>query len=368
MTVKVKDKATGGVMDIVSKMKAKSGEKSVLVVGSLKSEDDSYEEADRLPSGVFAFDYATGGGFPTGKISILTGPEGAGKTNLTLSAINQAQLIDPDKYQVFVDIENHFDPQWASHFITDMDRLLLVKVENGEDAVNKVEALMMAHDVNCIVVDSLAMLVPENELESDAGKQAVGGASAIIGKMMRKITARLSALSLANVYPTVICINQIRFKIGVMFGNPESQPGGMAPKHMSGLTCRLYGRDVTAEKDPTVYWREMDMVIQKKKVPTLSKKASWKLCVDVTPAGDKIGSVEDWNLIVTLMKTLGFLVQDKAGWLFLGELYKTQAELKEYLTNNQKAMQNLKIALIEREKQNKLGVGNGTNQTEPVSE
>lgn len=359
MAVKVKDKGTGSVMDIVAKMKDKCGEKSVMIVSSLKSEDDSYEDAERSPSGVFNFDYATGGGFPKGKISILTGPEGAGKTNLTLSAINQAQLLEPDKFQVFVDIENHFDPQWASYFISDMSRLLLIKVENGEDAVNKVEAVLMAHDVNLIVVDSLAMLCGENELESDAGKAAVGGASALIGKMMRKITARLSALSLENVYPTVICINQIRFKIGVMFGNPESQPGGMAPKHMSGLTCRLYGRDVTVEKEPTVYWREMDMVIQKKKVPTLSKKAQWKLCVDFTPAGNKIGEVDDWNIILTLMRTLGFLEQDKAGWLFFGELYKTQQLLKEYLYSNPKALQNLKMALIEKEKANKIGVSNG---------
>lgn len=362
MAVKITDKKTGAatsLTSIIATMKAKTGDKSVMVVSDMKSEDDSFSEVERLPSGIFAFDYATGGGFPVGKVSILTGPEGAGKTNVTLKTIRQAQLIDPDKYQVFIDIENHFDPHWASQFGLDMTKLILVKCESGEDAVNKTEGVMMAHDVNLVIVDSLAMLVSLGELEGDADRAAVGGSSALIGKMMRKITARLSQLSILDIYPTVICINQIRFKIGVMFGNPESQPGGMAPKHMSGLTCRLYSKDITQEKDPVVYWRETDMVVQKKKVPTMAKKAVWRMAIDITPAGEPVGYIDDWNLLLALLKDQGSITQNgKSGWLFFGEEFKTQAEIKAKLYGDEKLLQRTKTHIIETAKKVKAGTVN----------
>lgn len=361
MAIVVKDKKTGGALSIMQAMKDKGGDKSAVLVSTLKAEDDEYVECERTPTDIFSFDYATGGGFPKGKISIVWGQEGAGKTNLCFAAINQAQLDEPDKYQVFVDIENHFDPQWASYFISDMSRLILVKCENAEDAINKTEAYTMATDVNCIVIDSLAMLVAQNELESDAGKQAVGGSSALIGKMMRKLTARLSALAIEGCYPTVICTNQMRYKIGVMFGNPESMAGGMAPKHMSGLTVKLYGKDVVSEKDPVVYWREISMSVVKKKVPTLQKKAVWSLCIDTTPAGDKIGSIDDWNVVQTLMMDLGVMAKDGSKWVFAptGEVFTAQYKIKEMLFANPPLLRKTKRDLIEREKKLRSTSGKG---------
>ncbi|MDH5185037.1 MAG: DNA recombination/repair protein RecA [Gammaproteobacteria bacterium] len=353
MAVNIKDKTTGGVMSIVEAIQKKGGAKSAFSAGSLKNGDDMYDEIERLPSGVFAVDYATGGGFPKGKISIIYGPEASGKTNLSFNAINQAQIEEPGKYQVFVDIENHFDPQWTAHMVHDMDRLIVVKVESAEDVINKVEATMVAHDVNCVVVDSLAMMVAQNELESDASKSQVGGSSALIGKLFRKVTARLSQLANQDQYPTVIFINQIRMKIGVMFGNPETMPGGNAPKFMSALSLRVYGKDLDSGKEGMIHFRQTNLVVKKKKVPTLLHSAEYVTCVAKKEGNPlKPGEIDDWNLVLATLKDFGMVVKDpKNGWVLMGEAgYKTLGDIKAAVTEDPAKYTKIKSKLIQMAK------------------
>jgi len=174
-----------------------------------------WENLPRLPTGVFPLDLSMGGGFPMGKCSEIFGIESSGKTNLAYLTIAQGQLIYPDKQAVFVDAEHGFDPMWARALGVDTDRLILVHPEYAEQAADIIESFLYATDVFLIVLDSIAALTTQNESDSSTEKAAVGGASALIGKMYRKITVAYQKLGNAgSVPPAFIGINQTRTKIG----------------------------------------------------------------------------------------------------------------------------------------------------------
>lgn len=283
----------------------------------------SMENPSRLPTGITAFDLATGGGFPQGRISIVYGPESSGKTNLALLAIAMNQRLHPEKVNAMVDIEGSFDRAWAMALGVDCDKLIYCNPDYAEQAVDIIESLLYADDIGIVLVDSIAALITTNEIESSADKAVVGGSALTVGKLARKAVLALTKSKKEGKSPTLICINQIRHKIGVMYGDPETLPGGFPLKFASSMTVRIYGKGVIDKKvNPKVpVIKDTSFIIKKWKCPITNIVGEYKL-VMIPHDGLSPGECDDWNTISTYLKEMGELAKgEKGGWVMLGSQY-----------------------------------------------
>ncbi|MCD6287545.1 MAG: recombinase RecA, partial [Candidatus Hydrogenedentes bacterium] len=182
-----------------------------------------------IPTGCLPLDIALGtGGFPRGGVVEVFGPESSGKTCLALTLVAQAQK--QGGVAVFIDAEHALDPTWAATIGVDVDNLLVSQPDSGEEALNIAETLVRSNAVDIVVVDSVAALVPRAEIEGDIGDSHVGLQARLMSQAMRKLTSSIHTSQTCMVF-----INQIREKIGVMFGNPETTPGGRALKFYSAV-------------------------------------------------------------------------------------------------------------------------------------
>ena len=196
---------------------------------------------DGISTGCLSLDLALGGrGIPRGRIVEIFGPESSGKTTLTLHIVSQAQKAGG--VAAFIDAEHAFDPSWAKRIGIDLESLLVSQPGSGEEAMRIAEMLVKTNAVDVVIVDSVAALVPEKELQGEIGDQYVGLQARLMSQSLRKLTGAISRSKTA-----VIFINQIREKIGVMFGSPETTPGGKALKFYS--SCRIDVRRVGQLKD-----------------------------------------------------------------------------------------------------------------------
>src|ERR1700752_1035474 len=194
-----------------------------------------------IPTGALSIDAALGvGGVPRGRVIEIYGPESGGKTTLTLHIIAEAQKMGGQA--AFIDAEHALDPSYARKLGVDVDNLLVSQPDNGEEALEIAEALIRSNAVDVVVVDSVAALVPRAELEGDMGDPQMGLQARLMSQALRKLTAIVSKSK-----TSLIFINQIREKIGVMFGNPETTTGGRALKFYSSI--RLDIRRIGAIKD-----------------------------------------------------------------------------------------------------------------------
>ncbi len=294
---------------------------------------DVIESFGRIATTIFPFDLATGGGFPEGKISIVYGPESSLKTTIALKAIAAHQRRHPEKVCVFVDLEASYEEEWAIHLGVITSRVKIVRPDFAEQAVDIMESLLYAEDLGIMVIDSLAALITANEVDSSANKAVVGGSGLVINRLYRKATLALNTARKEGRTPTLIVINQIRHKIGVMYGDPETMPGGNAFKFASALTVRLYGKDEMDKKISSVLpvWKICSGIIKKFKQPIAARSFEFKLSVDKS-TGLAIGEVDDWATILAYLKEAGFLEKDpKAGWKLFDETYKTQNEIRQLL-------------------------------------
>ena len=197
----------------------------------MKLGDKAIEAIEVIPSGSIALDVALGvGGYPKGRIIEIYGPESSGKTTFALHAIAEAQKNGG--YAAFVDAEHALDPTYAKALGVDTDNLILSQPDNGEQALEIVEALVRSNAIDIIVIDSVAALVPQAEIEGDMGSSHVGLQARLMSQALRKLSGTINKTN-----TTCIFINQLREKVGVMFGNPETTPGGRALKFYS--TIRL---------------------------------------------------------------------------------------------------------------------------------
>lgn len=197
-------------------------------------------EIESIPSGSITLDFALGKGFPRGRITEIYGGEGAGKTTLALHAI--AGVQKEGKIAAIIDVEHALNVEWARKVGVDTDKLWISQPNCGEEAMDIVEALVRSSGVDIIVVDSVAALVPTSELTGEMGASHIGLQARLMSQAMRKLT---SALRESNT--CLIFINQIRQKVGVIFGSPETQPGGNALKYYSSI--RLDLRRIATLKD-----------------------------------------------------------------------------------------------------------------------
>ena len=226
--------------DTLKSIEKQFGKGSIMKLG-----DKVYEHMEVVPTGSLALDMALGvGGYPKGRIIEIYGPESSGKTTLALHAIAEAQK--QGGYAAFIDAEHALDPKYAKALGVDIDNLILSQPDTGEQALEIVEQLVRSNAISIVVIDSVAALVPKVEIDGDMGDAHVGLQARLMSQAMRKLSGVISKTNTVCIF-----INQIREKVGVMFGNPETTSGGRALKFYS--TIRLDIRRVEAIKSGDQY-------------------------------------------------------------------------------------------------------------------
>jgi recombination protein RecA len=268
----------------------------------------------RLPTGIFEFDFYTGGGFPCGRYSIVYGPESGNKTNVCLKAVSHAQKQPPPcNKAIWVNIEQSFDPVWAERMGVDTKALLVVNAGYGEEAIDLVDALVRAEDVAIVVVDSMAGLIASKEIAQSVEQYDVGTSALLIKRMVNKLMIAFGEESKRDHDPCVILINQTRYKVGVMFGDPETMPGGEAQKFLSSLRVRLSAKNVIDKATGILVFKETKVVVKKAKVPVRTTSFEFSLCVH---AHDdlKVGETDSFNTVKSHLQALGMLVKTSKGY------------------------------------------------------
>lgn len=307
------------------------------------------QNAERIPTGVLPFDLAVGGGIPLGRISILYGPESSLKTTMALKAVANYQRMYPKKVCVFVDVENHYDPLWGEILGVNNKKLVYVLPDYAEQSVDIVQDLLDAKDIGMIVYDSIAAMITSNESTSSADKMVVGGAGLVVGRLYRKVSLGLLKARREGRHPAFIAINQTRFKVGVMFGDPETMPGGQAFKFASSLTVRLYGKEETVKKVNPVMpaYKLVSGIVKKYKVPIVAKTFEFKMGALDSPAnGIVLGQVNDWNTMYTYLQEMGWAVKRGRKVKFLGDLYESSESLRAAIYEDESYLLSLKKDLI----------------------
>lgn len=233
------------------------GAGAIMRLGDMKGKLDT----EVIPTGSLALDIAVGvGGYPRGRVIEIYGPESSGKTTLALHAIAEAQKNNG--VAAFIDAEHALDPVYAHHLGVDTERLLISQPDSGEQALSICEQLVRSGAVDMIVIDSVAALVPKQEIEGDIGDQSVGLQARLMSKALRKLTGIISKSR-----TIVIFINQIREKVGIMFGNPETTTGGRALKFYSSIRVEIRRGEAIKNGTDVVGNRTRAKVVKNKVAP-----------------------------------------------------------------------------------------------------
>ena len=218
-------------------------------------------KVDTIPTGVLSLDLALGvGGFPRGRIVEIYGPESSGKTTLALQVVAQAQKLGGSA--AYIDAEHAMDPAYSQQLGVDLDNLLISQPDSGEEALEITEKLVRSSALDVIVVDSVAALVPKAEIEGEMGDSHMGLQARLMSQALRKLTS-----SIARSKTCLIFINQIRHKIGVMFGNPETTTGGLALKFYASIRLDIRRIENIKEGDQVVGMRTRVKVVKNKVAP-----------------------------------------------------------------------------------------------------
>jgi recombination protein RecA len=306
-----------------------------------------------VSTGSVAIDLALGvGGLPRGRIVEIFGPESSGKTTLCLSIIAEIQRQGGNA--VFVDVEHALDPRYAKVVGVDLDNLLVSQPESGEDALNIAETLIRSGAVDVIVIDSVAALVSKQELDGQMGDSTVGVQARMMSQAMRRLTAAISRTNCV-----VIFTNQIREKIGVMFGSPETTPGGRALKFFSSV--RIDIRRIGQIKEPSgkVIGNRTKVKVVKNKVAPPFTECEFDIMYN--EGISRTGSVLDMGIEHKIL-------EKKGAWIaYNGQLIGQGREAaKDYLMKNQKVLEELQKTILEKVQVvggMTLGAGAGENVT-----
>ena len=254
----------------ISQIQKDYGEGAIMRMG-----EGTQQDVEVIPTGNLLIDRALGvGGFPRGRIVEIYGPESSGKTTLTLTAIAQAQKAGG--LAGFVDVEHALDPNYARKLGVNMEELLVSQPSSGEEALRIVETLVRSNALDIIVLDSVAALVTKAELDGEIGDTTVGAQARLMSAALRKLTSMISKAQTCAIFT-----NQIREKIGVMFGNPETTPGGRALKFYSSVRVDIRRIGAIKQTDGTVAGNRTRIKVVKNKVaPPYTAKLNSTSCIN----------------------------------------------------------------------------------------
>ena len=300
----------------------------------MKLGQDFKLDVPAISTGSIAIDIALGvGGVPRGRVIEIFGPESSGKTTLTLSIIANAQRAGGQA--AFIDAEHAFDPAYAKTIGVNLDNLLMSQPDTGEQALEIAETLVRSNALDVIVIDSVAALTPRAEIEGEMGDSHMGLQARLMSQALRKLSG-----AIAKSKTCVIFINQIREKIGVMFGNPETTPGGRALKFYASVRIDLR-RIASLKKGEEVVGNRVRASIVKNKVAPPFRKAEFDIMYD--EGISKAGSILDAG------ETLGVL-QKSGAWILYGEekLGQGKENARLYLKDNPKVLHKLEKEILEK--------------------
>ena len=272
----------------LSQIQKDFGENAIMRLG-----DNVKMEVDVIPTGNLLIDRALGvGGFARGRIVEIYGPESSGKTTLTLTAIAQAQKSGG--LAAFIDVEHALDPQYAARLGVNLDDLLVSQPSSGEEALQICEALVRSNAIDVIVVDSVAALVTKQELEGEIGDSTVGAQARLMSAALRKLTSFISKAR-------TVCIftNQIREKIGVMFGNPETTPGGRALKFYASVRVDIRRIGQIKGSDGVIAGNRTKIKVVKNKVAPPFRKCEFDVMFGcgINKIGELVDLGVEYNII-----------------------------------------------------------------------
>jgi recombination protein RecA len=291
-----------------------------------------------IPTGALSLDIALGvGGVPRGRVIEIFGPEASGKTTLTLSIIAQAQKAGG--HTAFIDAEHAFDSTYAKKIGVNLDDLLMSQPDTGEQALEITETLVRSNAIDVIVIDSVAALTPKAEIEGDMGASHMGLQARLMSQALRKLTSVISKSKTC-----VIFINQIREKIGIMFGNPETTPGGRALKFYSSVRLDLR-RVNSIKRGDEIIGNHVRASVVKNKVAPPFKKAEFDIFYDegISYAGSVLDAAEQHGIIT---KSGAWVIyQDQ-------KLGQGAENARQFLKENSKV-----LAKIEKEIREKINIG-----------
>lgn len=290
------EKTKGNLEQVVEEIKDKFGEGMIMKLGDVRKVD-----VEAISTGSISLDIALGiGGVPRGRIIEIYGPESSGKTTLTLHIIANAQKMGGTA--AFVDAEHALDPEYAKKIGVKINDLLISQPDTGEQALDIVETLVRSNAVDVIVVDSVAALTPKAEIEGEMGDQHVGRQARLMSQALRKLTAIVSRSN-----TIVIFINQIRMKIGVMFGNPETTTGGQALKFYSSVRIDVR-RIAQIKKGEDVVGNRTKAKVVKNKVAPPFKIAEFDIMYNegISMVGDLVDTGVKFDVVKKTGNTYAF--------------------------------------------------------------
>ncbi|OGS38159.1 MAG: recombinase RecA [Elusimicrobia bacterium RIFOXYD2_FULL_34_30] len=296
--------------------------------------ESPHQKVEVIPTGIIGLDVAIGaGGIPKGRIIELFGPESSGKSTLCLQIISSAQKLGGTC--AYVDAEHAMDPVYATKLGVDIDKLLISQPDSGEQALEITEKLVRSNAVDLIIVDSVAALTPRAEIEGEMGDSHMGLQARLMSQALRKLTAIVSKSK-----TSIIFINQIRQKIGIMFGNPETTTGGLALKFYSSIRLDIRRVTTIKEGDVAIGTRVRVKVVKNKVAPPF-KQTEFEMSFGsgISPEGSIIETGVEYAVV------------DKSGSWFV---YKNERlgqgmdNAKTFLKENPKIAEDIKRAIVEK--------------------
>ncbi len=341
-------RAAQGIEDTIKQIKNKFGDDSIMKLGEKPRVD-----VNAIPTGSIGLDWALGvGGMPRGRIVEIFGPESSGKTTLTLHVIAEAQKLGG--ICAFIDAEHAMDPQYAQRLGVKIDQLLISQPDTGEQALEIVESLVRSGKMDVIVIDSVAALTPKDEIEGDMGAHHVGKQARLMSQALRKLTAIV-----ARSKTIVIFINQIRMQIGVMFGNPETTPGGKALKFYTSVRLDIR-RIAQIKKGEEVMGGRCRVKVVKNKVAPPFKQTEFDLMYNegISREGEIIALGEKMGIIGKSGSSYAY------GEMKLGRGYDAT---RQFLKEDKKVSNEILKEIRKRLKEEDGGLSAGSKMAVPSS-
>jgi recombination protein RecA len=310
--------------EAMSRMEKTFGKGTVMRLG-----DKTHMQVDTTPTGSLSLDVALGGGLPRGRLVEIFGAEGGGKTTLTLHCIAEAQRAGG--ICAFIDAEHALDPDYAAALGVDVDNLYVSQPDNGEQALEIADTLIRSGSIDLVVIDSVAALTPRAEIEGEMGEMQVGGMARMMSHGCRKLAGSAGRSS-----TTVIFINQIREKIGVMYGSPETTPGGRALKFFASVRMRV-SRGEAIKNGTEQVGNRTKVRVDKNKIAPPFREAEFDLIYGkgISKYGDILDLAVQKNLI-----------QKGGAWFTVGEeRFQGRDNVRTYLEQNPEISEDLEYRI-----------------------